>query len=98
GRAWVAVVRAARSRRLDRIGGTARARGFERDELADLGGVPGRGLRAGRAGGRLCRVRSLRGGIGCDDSRTRRLRMVSHANVSWSAILRSVISTVVGIQ
>jgi len=50
-RAHVAVVGAARSRRLDRIGGTARARGRERDELADPGIC--RCLRTGRADGRL---------------------------------------------
>src|SRR5207245_2914834 len=56
GRAHVAVVGAARARRLDRIGGTARALGREREELADVGGVAGRGLLPGRAGGRLGRV------------------------------------------
>src|SRR5439155_90696 len=53
GRAPVAVVRAARSRRLHRIGGTARAQGRERDQLAHLSGIPGRCLRASRAGDRL---------------------------------------------
>src|SRR5438034_1341435 len=51
--AHVAVVAAGRPRRPDGVGGTARTRGRERDELADLGCMSGRCLRAGRAGGCL---------------------------------------------
>src|SRR5213078_653752 len=51
--AHVAVVAAGRPRRPDGVGGTARTRGRERDELADLGCMSGRCLRTGHAGGCL---------------------------------------------